>query len=63
MNEQGRFVNGMMDDPGRGIYRMADPFGCRVNRVRVMGSGLGFSIGAIGHGSAGKNDGQCDGEA
>jgi hypothetical protein len=40
-------VNGMMDDLRRRIYRMADPFGCRVNRVRMMGSALGFIVSAL----------------
>jgi hypothetical protein len=63
VDEQGRFVNGMMNDPGCRIHWMADSFGCRVNRVGMMGGALGLSVAAIRHGSAGENDGQGDGKA
>lgn len=56
-------MNGMMDDLGCRINGMTDPFGRRVNRMRVMGSVLGVSAGAICYGSPGHKDGQDDHQA
>jgi len=60
MDEQGCFVNGMMDDLRCRINGMTDPFGCSMNGVRMMGSALGVSVGAICYGNPGHKDGQDD---
>jgi hypothetical protein len=53
-------VNGMMNDLGCRINGMTDPFGRRVNGVRMMGTALGLSVGAIRYGNPGHKDGQDD---